>query len=453
VLAGIIVVGAVLGIERFSTVRGVAIATGAAGLLLVHRRLRGEFPLGTATLATLLLFGATSLFWSVTHAASFRDTALFAAIAAFALGATRGRTARAEAGAWTAVAVGAIALRAASGSAAVQDDGLQLTTVGDALFLPAGGFFALTPLAYVAAVGMVLYARRFPARSLASLAVFVAWVLSLRVWPASVGEPFGHGLTPTLALLAPGLAYVIDVTRRRPLLAVMPLLAAAVAWNYWLMVQYTIGTLPKDAPVSFSSMVRQQADVHTRPPFLYPFALPANAWFAWREGVPVDRYELLSREPIAPSLDLVFDRGADRFLLDGWGGAGSTPAGPARWTAARRSQLVVPVRPSATGMTITLSAAARADDPPVLVQLALLVNGGEIGRFTVPPELSEARFPVPATSVGRVLRAGYNRVTIVQHGIQRVDPNDTRAFGPLASRAGTAPFPVAIQRLQITPAP
>ena len=75
-----------------------------------------------------------------------------------------------------------------------------------------------------------------------------------------------------LAVVAPGLATVIEFARARPLVAALPLIAGAVLWNYWLMVQYTVGLLPKDEPVSFAAMVRQQADVHTRSPYVYPFA-------------------------------------------------------------------------------------------------------------------------------------------------------------------------------------
>jgi hypothetical protein len=61
---------------------------GAVGVLVVHRLLRREFARGPALAATLLVFGATSLFWymvyepSMTHAASFGFVALFVAAAA-----------------------------------------------------------------------------------------------------------------------------------------------------------------------------------------------------------------------------------------------------------------------------------------------------------------------------------------------------------------------------------
>ena len=94
-------------------------------------------------------------------------------------------------------------------------------------------------------------------------------------------------------LLAPGLALAIDGVVRRPLVALAPLVVAALWWNHLLMAQYTVGLLPKDEPVSFGRLVQQQADLHTRSPYVYPFAFPANVWFAWREGLPVDKYDLL----------------------------------------------------------------------------------------------------------------------------------------------------------------
>jgi hypothetical protein len=253
-----------------------------------------------------------------------------------------------------------------------------------------------------------------------------------------------------VALLAPGLVRVIDAVRRRPWSAVALLVAAALVWNYWLMVQYTIGLVPKDAAISFRALVRQQADVHTRPPYVYPFAFPANIFFAWRERLPIDRYELLAFEPRRERLDLPLTSDAARFLLDGWEPRATESAEPLAWTRDRRATLVVPLAlPEGRAIDIVLSARARLDDPPVNATLGIEVNGREIGRVTVPPAaVADLRLSI-GTEVGSVFRAGYNRLALVSHGVARVDAADSRPPGSMASRLGDRPWPVAVHRIRI----
>ena len=134
--------------------------------------------------------------------------------------------------------------------------------------------------------------------------------------------------------------------------------------------------LPKDEPVSFGRIVRQQAELQTRLPYWYPFAFPANVWFAWREGVPVRKYDVLSPETPRATFSLVFDRTAERTALGvgraGWRRLG---AGMVDWR-----------QPSADGgaaglpasdVTITIRSRTRFEEPPVVAEIALDVNGVE----------------------------------------------------------------------------
>ena len=288
------------------------------------------------------------------------------------------------------------------------------------LFGADGGFFSLTPATHIALLGTFLLVRRDPFWATASLSLLLLWFVT------------GSDLTGAVALLAPGLAFVIDWVGRKPLVAVAPLVAAAIGWNYWLMVQYTAGMIPKDAPVSYASMVRQQADVHTRPPYVYPFAFPANALFAWQESVPIDRYDVLAAEPRRGRFELTIDRGAERFLLTGWGPPGANDSGPFRWLDAPRATLTFPLQPSAEDMTVEVLATARGGTPSTTSELTFELNGHVIGRSQVSPAAAtEARLAIPASTVGRVLRAGYNRLSIVTSGNHRI----------------------AIHRVRIAPAP
>jgi hypothetical protein len=448
VLAGALVVAAI-SIDAWSVPRAVACLAVVIGVVAVHERLRREFATAVAALTSIVLLGGTSLYWSLSRG-EVADALAFAATAGGMLWVARDHSLPAR---WmTSLAV--VALAVAIRLVAARDLPAAVPmTLTDTLFSSSSGWLSLTPIAYAASVGLLLYLKREASLALISIVMVIASLLVTQVAPAASGhQPFGHGMSMALAVIAPGLAALIEYARVRPLMAALPLVAAAGLWNYWLMVQYTVGTLPKDEPVSFAAMVRQQADVHTRPPYVYPFALPANVLFAWREDVPADRFEVLSREPHRTEFDLVMDRAADRFLLDGWGGPASTPMGAVRWTAARRATLVAPLVPSASGDVITLTLAARSEQPAVAVDLSLELNGVEVQRVTLGPNPVEQAFEVPPERVGAVLRAGYNRLTLVNHGIRRLDAADLRPLGPLAARSATVAYPVALHRIRITPA-
>ncbi|MGQ0734582.1 MAG: hypothetical protein ACT4QD_13120 [Acidobacteriota bacterium] len=422
---------------------------GAAGLLAMHVGLRAEFGRGVALLTTLLVFGATSLFWSMTRAGQFIDAAFFGVVALLNLeSGSRGRIA------WRVriMILGIMpVIPVMARSEASPSVPIPLAWLG-MLFSSSHGLLSLTPVVYIAVIGLALTVRRHPRRTAIALGVSAWWLLvGSLAHPGGLGSPFGHGMTGVLPLLALGLASVIEWARRHPTWALVPLLAVALAWNYWLMVQFTTGTLPKDAPVRFASLVRQQADVLTRSAWLYPFSLPASWWFAWREGMPADRYELLAHQPRQASVDLILDRGADRYLLEGWVAPGPDDRAALRWIDQRRASLAVPMAvPTNQDMHIEVTLRARLEDPPVLVTLGLELNGHEMGRLTVQGHVTtERRVRVPG--VGRPWRTGYNRITFVSYGVARVDPNDQRPPGPLGRRSADQAWPVALYRLRITP--
>lgn len=331
----------------------------AAGLFAIHVRLRREFGNGTALVASLLLFGATPLVYyavyepAMTHAASFGIVALFlvtteawmrretpspmravmlgvliglaflvrpqnALFGIFAIACAWPRaTGRAgwrpdgRALAWlVAAALPFVVVQVLFWSALLDDQSYNL--VGDrgylrlldphlldVLFSSWHGLFSWTPVAYVAVVGALFYVRRDRIWGLATLGVFLAmWWINASADDWSGGVAFGgRRFTSTLAALAPGLALAVGTMWRRPLLVMVPLVLLAIQWNDRLMTQYNDALISKDQPVSFGTLVGQQAEAMVEAPLGYPFAFPANAWFAWRHGVPIDRYDLLSAVP------------------------------------------------------------------------------------------------------------------------------------------------------------
>lgn len=325
----------------------------------------------------------------------------------------------------------------------------------DTLFSSWHGLFSWTPVVYVAALGTVAYLRREWRWAVAALVILflTAWVNgATQDWAA--GWSFGgRRFSSVLVLLAPGLALAIEAMVKRPLLALAPVVAGALWWNHLLMVQYTSGMLPKDEPVAFSRLVRQQGEVATRAPYAYPFAFPANAWFAWRHDLPIDKYDVLAPVAIGASFETRFDRSVEKFLLEGWEAPTGDEWGSAWWIRDTPATIAVPVALPPGRVSITIRTRTRLDEPVVQAALALEVNGTQVGQFAAGvPEPSSSTLTVPAEVAARVLRAGFNRLSIRSLGVSRVDPNDTRPPGPLARRRDAA-WPVAVYELSMAHLP
>jgi hypothetical protein len=447
---------------------------GAAGVVAVHSWLRREFSRAPALAATLLLVGGTSLFWylvyepSMTHAASFGFTAFFVVAVArcdprhaapraltlrgFLLGlAFITRPQEAVFAILPALQVAAlpesafVRLRVALKYAGwglvgfapllalqlVQSYILfsreHLVLVGDQGFLTPfssrwdvtlwsswHGFLSWTPVAYIAIAGTVAYGRRRWWWAAATvLIIFVSAWINGATPDLGAGWSFGgRRFVACLVLLAPGLALIAERLLARPIIAVAMLAAVGVSWNLLLIEQYRTGMLPRDNAVSFAEIIRQQAEVYTRPPYFYPFAFPANAVFAWRTGLPIDRYDLLGAEAPREAIDVELEGSAGRFLLDGWGSPTGDQTGSAWWMASSPATLVLPLRlPDDRSIALTVTARSRLTDPVTRATVAVLVNGHEIGTF-----VAEAKAPSVATFSSRkdgVWIDGFNRVSFV----------------------------------------
>ena len=485
---------------------------GAAGLFAVHALLRREYARGVALLTTLLLFAATPLVWymvyeaSMTHAASFGAVAVlvcaavrwvgdngYSAAEARWLGTLTGlaflmRPQEALFAVVPAVLAGSLVaswkertgvlLRLAGHAAVGAAPWLVLQAVHSTLLLRANdfdlvgqqgylnpiqsrwidtlfsswhGLLSWSPMVYVAVIGTValLWRRRTWALLALGLLVAMAWVNGSTTDWAGGWSFGGRRFTSTLVMLASGLALAIESARRRPHVLTTLLAAVAIVWNYGLMVQYTAGMVPKDEPVSFGRVVRQQAELLTRPPFTYPFAFPANAWFAWRHGLPVDRYDLLGAEPFTADVTITLDGHGERFLLDGWEAPGGDEWGAHWWLNANPATIAVPLSIDARATAeIEITARTRFEEPTVEARLELRVNGRPVGQLVAPADAAATtRLTVPGSA--GLWRRGFNRVEIASVGVSRVDPADTRPPGPIASRPGDRPWPVAIYRLRI----
>lgn len=446
-------------------------AIGAAGLAVLHRHLRTEWGPHAALLTSLLIVTATPLVWymvyepSMTHAASFGFVAMFVVcswrfvgegltprrsmLLGLLLGlafATRPQEAlfalfpavlvltsanpigdrlraAARLAGWALLgALPLLAAQAAHAATLFSRESFALVGAGgyldlgqprwaDTLWSSWHGFLSWSPVAYLAVIGTIWYLGRQWRWAAASLAILflMAWVNgSTADWAA--GWSFGgRRFTSCLAILAPGLALLVAQLLRRPVIALVLVLGAIVAWNQALMIQFAEGQLRASEPTGFAQVVRQQAAVVTRPPFFYPFAFPANVWFAWRTGLGIDRYDLLGPETPQAAIDLTFDEGASRYLLTGWGARVADGWGPLRWTDGPRAEIVLPFDAGTDPGTLEITARTRLLDPPQSARLAAIVNGQEVGRLS--PDAHQPSSHV-LTIPPHVLIRGFNRLVL-----------------------------------------
>lgn len=241
--------------------------------------------------------------------------------------------------------------------------------IGEVLFSPRNGWFSTTPIAYAAVLGLLALPRRaalVAAGLLAAVALQVYLNSTVLDWWA--GAAFGQRRMCNVTLpMIVGLAALLwragRLARRLPVWArhaiAWAVLAPLVAWN--LM---RVGELRGGVPAS-EGVVPVCCDRVPRPlrasfAWLYhrigdPFELPASAWFAWRHGVPLERWDqTVGNYPLVPGNDTLLDDslwaqrgvwriggGIEPYLVSGWSRA--VRGGRLwRWTTAPIATVLVP---------------------------------------------------------------------------------------------------------------
>jgi hypothetical protein len=230
---------------------------------------------------------------------------------------------------------------------------------------------------------------------------------------------------------------VLFWVRRRPLMLLGPAAAIVIAWNLLLMTQYQRQMLPRDEAVRFDALVRQQADLVLKSPFMYPFAFPANALFAWREGLPIDRYDLLGSEPLRREMYLPLNDWGERFLLDGWQNGAGDSFGSAHFLAASSGTILVPLDvPPDVPFGVEVEARAAGEPRGATTCLSVSLNGRSFGDVML--EIGAA-MPMRRTFIApagaKLWRRGYNRVTISRPP----DASPSTHFIIYALRVGASP--------------
>ncbi|HVR71795.1 MAG TPA: hypothetical protein VMT87_13220 [Vicinamibacteria bacterium] len=364
-----------------------ALAGAAAGTAALYAPLRAAAGRAASLGACALLLFGTGLGWAVFPAADPPATAAFllSALAVRRLP----RTARPSA------AAGAALLLAAGLAVALGPDLVRLEAprLGDALFSSRHGLFFWNPVLWLGVAGLAASCRRDRWRAGVLASALGAALVVLACRPAEASGPWSaRRWTVALPLLAPGLAVALDalarVAARQPGRVLAPAGALLVAWNLLFMEQYRDGLLPRDGTVSFVTVAENNAALLSRR-FGSPPAWPANWAFAWRHGLPLDRYDLLAgkrlaRSPTGREID-VGDLSLDAaLLLDGW--SVRHPCGEAVCRAVEgRARLIAPLdEPEPFALTVHASGAGL---------LLATVNGVEVGVRGLTPGMTALRFP------------------------------------------------------------
>lgn len=263
---------------------------------------------------------------------------------------------------------------------------LEAPMIGELLFAPRNGWFSTTPIAYAAVIGLCVMPRRsrlVAAGLFAAVAIQVYLNSTILDWWGSAAFGQRRMCNVTLPLVV-GLASLLwrcgQLARRLPVAArhalAVAILGPFVAWNLG-----RVGSLRAGVPATEALLPAccDRVPAALRPGFaaLYrlvgdPFELPASAWFAWRHGVPIDRWDhTVGNYPLVPVLDSLLDEslwaqrgvwrigsgGLEPYLVRGW--SRSVKGDRAlRWTTAAEATVLVPnLMPYGQRLTLWLAPA------------------------------------------------------------------------------------------------
>ena len=268
----------------------------------------------------------------------------------------------------------------------------------DILWSARNGLFSTTPIAYLAAIGLVLFAVMRPSIGVpAVLAVLVMAYFNscIQDWWGSAGFG-GRRFDGTVPLLAVGLAGFLvsaaNVVRRHASAAVVAAVGLVAVWNLALMGAAEDGTVRIGETLAFDRAWAEQARVF-HGWFGNPFTYPASLVFALRNGVSPGDYDLLSTnrflaDPLQPygRLDLGGEGPlSDEWLLgDGWNAPEKEGAITYRWAAAPATVRIPLDHPATLRVQVRLHAFAYPGAPQQT--LTLDANGHACAPLTVPAE-------------------------------------------------------------------
>jgi hypothetical protein len=290
----------------------------------------------------------------------------------------------------------------------------------DILWSARNGLFSTTPIAYIGAIGLIVFAVARPAvglPALAALLVMVYFNACIQDWWGSAGFG-GRRFDGVVPLLAIGVATFLDrgaeVVRRHAVATLTAALALLAIWNLALMGAAQDGDLRIGETVAFDrAWAAQGRVIHGW--FGNPFTYPASLLFALRNGVSPGDYDLLSTnrflaDPLQPYGRV--DIGAEGpfsdewVLAGGWHAPEKDGATTYRWAAAPAA-LRIPLDHAATlRVQVRLHAFVYPGAPPQTVTIA--ANAHDCGTMPI----GAAWQTVECTLDRSAWRAGVNDVSL-----------------------------------------
>jgi len=299
--------------------------------------------------------------------------------------------------------------------------------ITDILFSARNGLLSTSPMLYLAAVGLVLFAFERPrigVPAIVATALMVYFNACIQDWWGSAGFG-GRRFDGTIPLLCLGLATFVDsashLVRRRPLAAVIGGLALVAIANIALIQAAHEGAVRIGETVPFDRAWSAQAHtIHAW--YGNPFTYPASLVFAVRNGVSPGDYDRLATDrflgdPLLPYARVDIGTGDDWLVEDGWHAPEQEGGTSFRW-ASRRATIRLPLDHAARlRVQVRLHAFGYPGAPPQTVTISA---NGLPGDVSAKPGHACAPIPVP-TDWGTVecmldeqsWRSGVNRVALV----------------------------------------
>ncbi|MFQ5789661.1 MAG: hypothetical protein ACE5JI_04210 [Acidobacteriota bacterium] len=279
----------------------------------------------------------------------------------------------------------------------------------ETLFSSRHGLLSWTPIIWLGYLGLIPLLRRpsgvrpktgWPPVLMMTLCLLLMTYVNMCVGDWWGGGSFGaRRFDAALPILAFGMAASFDVLRR--VLALYPtwvagaLLACFPLWNFLFMEQYRRYWIHPDDTVSFSQVTANSARILFQK-VGSPFSWPANWLFAWRYGTSpeqydrvVGRYLFYRNNNLGGVLELGEDDGG--LIGEGWRRPERREGAWVRQTRKSLARLYVPLETPRD-----LLATFRASSRPGPLEVAVDINGAQVGRFLVSPGFQGYRVRIGA---------------------------------------------------------
>jgi hypothetical protein len=288
--------------------------------------------------------------------------------------------------------------------------------LSDILWSSRNGLLSWSPILYLGAIGLIMFAVSMPAVGVPALLAVGAMTYfnaSVQDWWGSDGYG-GRRFDGTVPLFCLGIAafasWAAALTRRHPLWVVAAGGGLLVLWNLTLISVAQSGQFRIGTAVSFGDTASAQARAfHAW--FGHPFTYPASLAFALRNGLPPGRYDLMGvnrffSDPLRP-YGRVDVGGDDSWLLEeGWHTDERDGPLTFRWAASPATVLI----PLDHAAPLTVQVRVQAFTYPGATEqtLTLVVNGHAFGPVRVPERWQTLEFATGTDA----WREGVNRLRL-----------------------------------------